>query len=100
VAAFFNTASTGFAATMNTYLNSLLDSNGSGTNGAVMAIENTLTSQNSGIDAQIAAIQRQLDSEKEQLTTSFEAMQSAQANAKSMTDLLKNTFSTSSSSSG
>jgi flagellar hook-associated protein 2 len=100
VAAFFNTASTGFAANMSSYLNTLVDSSGTGSNGAVTSIENTLTSQNSGIDAQIAAIQRQLATEKETLTAGFQVMQAAQTNAKSMMDLLKSTFSTSSSSSG
>lgn len=100
VAAFFNTASTGFAATMNSYLNTLTDSTGTGTNGAVMSMENSLTSQNSSIDAQIATIQRQLDSEKERLTASFQAMQAAQTQAKSMIDTITNAFKTSSSSSG
>jgi len=93
VAAFFTTATTGFAATMDTYLNSLLDTNGSGSNGALMSISNTLTSQNAGIDTQIAQIQRQLTAQKERLSFSFQAMQAAQSNAKSMMDLLKNSFS-------
>jgi flagellar hook-associated protein 2 len=93
VAAFFNTASTGFAATMDSYLNTLLDTNGSGSNGALVAIENTLTSQNSSIDVQIAQIQRRLTAEKERMSASFQAMQVAQSNAKSMMDLLKNAFS-------
>ncbi len=99
VAAFFNTANTGFAATMGSYLKTLLDSNGTGTNSALVSMENTLTAQNSNIDTQIAQIQRQLDSEKERMTLGFQAMQAAQATAKSMMDLLKNTFSNSSSSS-
>jgi len=96
VAAFFNTASTGFAAKMGSYLSTLLDSQGTGTNSALVSMENTLTAQNSNIDTQIAQIQRQLDSEKERMTAGFQAMQAAQANAKSMMDLLKNTFSSSS----
>jgi flagellar hook-associated protein 2 len=100
VAAFFNTASTGFAANMGSYLNTLVDSSGTGSNGAITSIENTLTSQNSGIDAQIAAIQRQLVTEKETLTAGFQVMQAAQTTAKSMMDLLKSTFSTSSSTGG
>lgn len=97
VAAFFNTASTGFAATMDNYLSTLLDSNGSGTNGVVTSIVNNLTAQNVSIDTQIAQIQRRLDSERERMTTSFQAMQIAQSNAKSMIDVLKNAFLSSSS---
>ncbi|MBK9991785.1 MAG: flagellar filament capping protein FliD [Verrucomicrobia bacterium] len=93
VAAFFNTTSTGFAAKMDGYLTTLLDSSGTGTNGAITALVNNLTSQNVGIDRQIAQIQRQLDSEKERMTISFQAMQIAQSNAKSMMDVLKNAFS-------
>jgi len=100
VAAFFNTEKTGFAATMDNYLNTLTDASGTGSNGALTSMENTLTSQNSNIDTQIAQIQRQLDSEKASMTAAFQAMQTAQANAKSMTDLLKSTFSNSSSNSG
>ena len=100
VAAFFSTAGTGFAASMDSYLNTLLDSNGSGSGGALMAIENTLTSQNSSVDVQIAQIQRQLAREKETLTASFQAMQAAQTQAKSMMDLLKNTFSNGTSTNG
>ena len=99
VAAFFNTASTGFAATMGSYMSKLLDSNGTGTNSALVSMENTLTTQNSNIDTQIAQIQRQLDAEKERMTAGFQAMQAAQATAKSMMDLLKNTFSNNSSNS-
>ncbi len=98
VAAFFTTASTGFSATMDTYLNTLLDTNGSGSNGALASITNTFTSQNASIDLQIVQIQRRLASEKELLTASFQAMQAAQSNAKSMMDLLKNAFSTNSNS--
>jgi len=99
VAAFFNTTSTGFAANMDAYLSTLLDSNGTGTNSILMSMENTLTSQNSNIDTQIAQIQRQLDAEKARMTTSFQAMQAAQAQAKSMIDTLNNTFKTNSSNS-
>jgi len=99
VAAFFNSTSTGFAATMDSYLTTLLDTNGSGTNSVLKSMENTLTSQNSNIDVQIAQIQRQLDAEKERMTLSFQAMQAAQAQAKSMIDTLNNTFKTNSSSS-
>ena len=98
VAAFFNTASTGFSATMDTYLNTLLDTNGSGSNGALASITNTFTTQNSSIDLQIAQIQRRLASEKELLSASFQAMQAAQSTSKSMITLLQNTFSTTSNS--
>jgi flagellar hook-associated protein 2 len=98
VAAFFNNANTGFAATMGSFLSTLLDSSGTGTNSALMSMENTLTTQNSNIDTQIAQIQRQLDSEKATMTASFQAMQTAQMNSKSMIDLLNNTFNNNSSS--
>jgi flagellar hook-associated protein 2 len=94
VQAFFNTASTGFTANLNKYLGSLLGSDGTGTDGALMMMKNTLTSSNSSIDAQIAAIQRQLDSEKARLTTGFQAMQTAQQNAKTMSSALTSAFGT------
>jgi flagellar hook-associated protein 2 len=94
VAAFFNTASTGFAATMDSYLSKLTDS--SSTTG-ITSMESKYTAKNTSIDAQIAQIQRQLDSERASMTTSFQAMQTAQTNSKSLIDLLKSSFSSSSS---
>jgi len=94
VAAFFNSASTGFAATMDAYLTKLTNT---GTTGAITSMENSYTAKNSSIDAQIAQIQRQLDSERARMTAGFQAMQSAQQNSKSLIDMLNNTFNKSSS---
>jgi flagellar hook-associated protein 2 len=97
VAAFFNTSSTGFTAVMDTYLTSLAGTDGTST-GSLSTLSDHLVSANAGIDNQIAQIQRQLDSEKARLIASFQAMQTAQANSKTMLDTLKNSFSSSSSS--
>jgi flagellar hook-associated protein 2 len=97
VQAFFNTANTGFAATMNKFLGTLMGSDGTGTDGALSMMKNTLTGNNASIDQQIAAIQRQLDSEKERLSIGFQAMQNAQQNAKTMSDALTNAFGSNSS---
>jgi flagellar hook-associated protein 2 len=93
---FFNTASTGFAASMKTYLGTLISASGT-TNGAVASMESGYTKTNKDIDNQIVVIEARLAEEKTSMTTAFEAMQTAQANAKSMMDLLKSTFSSSSS---
>jgi flagellar hook-associated protein 2 len=95
VDAFFNTASTGFAATMKSFLGKLISSEGT-SNGAVTTMADSYTKANGDIDKQIATIQTRLAAEKERMTTAFQAMQTAQTNAKSMMDLLKSTFSNSS----
>ena len=77
---------------MSKFLSTLTGSNGTGTDGALSMMKNTLTGSNASIDQQIAAIQRQLDSEKARLTIGFQAMQNAQQNAKTMSNALTNAF--------
>ncbi len=82
-AAFFNTASTGFAAAVNANLNQVL-----GLSGPIAVSSGTLNSQNNRIEQQIAALQTQLDRERAQLTAAFQAMQDAQNTAQTQMDYL------------
>ncbi|MFT3869101.1 MAG: flagellar filament capping protein FliD [Nibricoccus sp.] len=91
VAAFFNTATTGFSAMMDTYLTSLAGNAGM-SNGALTSMSDRLLNSNASIDKQIDQIQRRLDAEKARLTASFQAMQTAQSNAQSIIKTLKNSF--------
>jgi len=95
VAAFFNSASTGFATTMDTYIGKLT---ATGNSGAIASMESNYAAKNTSIDAQIAQIQRRLDSERTSMTAGFLAMQTAQQNSKSLIDMLNNSFNKSSSS--
>jgi flagellar hook-associated protein 2 len=94
VEAFFKTASTGFAARLETFNTTLLGSSGTGTGGALGSQKETLTKGNTSIDQQIANIERQLASEKSRLEASFLAMEQAQATIKNMQSQLTSAFST------
>jgi len=97
VEAFFTNSTTGFASVMDTYLTSISGTDGTST-GAVSKMSDQLLKSNLSIDTQIAQIQRQLESEKARLIAGFQAMQTAQQQAKSMIDTITNAFKTSSSS--
>lgn len=96
VQAFFNTSSTGFAASINNFLGNLISSAGT-TSGAVAKMEDTYTKQNSNISQQITTIQSRLENQKQQMITAFQAMQTAQQNAKTMIATLTNSLKSSSS---
>jgi flagellar hook-associated protein 2 len=85
VAAFFQTASTGLVAQMQTFLTKV-----SGQNDDQKA---SLTRNNTDIDSQIAAIQRRLDLQRQMLTDSFIAMENAQSSLKTQSAALTSAFS-------
>lgn len=81
---FFTHSSTGFAAKFDTLLGSLGDTND--------AAQVNFTKTNSDLDRQIADLQRRLDQQRELLTSSFLAMESAQAKLQSQGQALTNAF--------
>ena len=86
VADFFQTATTGFNAQMQTFLTKI-------------GVQNTdqtdrLTKNNTDIDSQIAAIQRRLDLQRQLLTDSFVAMENAQSKLKTQSAALTSAFPT------
>lgn len=97
VAAFFNTASTGFAARLKSAVDLI-----AGTDlqkGLIDARQTKISAQNKSLDDQIAAIERQLAQQREMLTASFVAMEGAQQTYTSIqTQLTKSFFSDSTSS--
>ncbi len=99
VAAFFNTASTGFAAKFDDFAKKVMGSTGTGTDGWLATQTQTINNQNESIDDQIAQIERRIESEKSRLTASFTAMEEANARIKTMQQQLSSAFSTSSSTS-
>lgn len=88
VEAFFQTTSTGFAATLTTMLDRMSTSN--------TGQQDRLTKTNSGLDQQIADVQRQLAAEKDRLTQNFVAMETAQAQIQQQGSALTNAFGSSS----
>ena len=90
VASFFQTASTGLTAQVQTFLTKISAQNGTQ--------QDQLSKDNTDIDAQIATIQRRLDQQRAALTASFVAMESAQSLLKTQSDALTKAFSTTSSS--
>jgi len=90
VEAFFTTASTGFAAKLDTKLTSLIKSD--------QDSQDRLTKTNTNIDQQIAAMQRRLEQQRQLLTNSFIAMETAQSQIQQQGKALSNAFSSSSSS--
>lgn len=89
VAEFFQTASTGLAKSMGTYLTTL------GTQNSEQ--QKRLTKSNVDLDTQIANIERRLALQRSVLEASFIAMESAQATLKSQGDALTKAFSSNSS---
>lgn len=90
VSALFNTASTGIASALKSYVTTISDFNDD---------QKDLRNQaNTDIDAQIAAIERRLEQQREQMTAAFISMESAQSKIQSQSSALTNAFSSSSSS--
>ncbi len=92
VAAFFSTASTGFAARIKSSVDLI-----AGTDllkGYIDTRQTKISANNKSIDDQIAAIERQLEQQRELLTSSFIAMETAQSSYNNMqTQLTKSFFS-------
>jgi flagellar capping protein FliD len=84
VADFFQAASTGLAAKMQTFLTKISVQN--------TAQQTRFTATNNDLDAQMATIQRRLDQQRALLTASFVAMESAQSQLKSQSDALTRAF--------
>lgn len=97
---FFSTATTGFASVLSTYITKIAGSDSDSTSGTeISTITSNITKENTSIDAQISAIQTRLESERQRMIAAFQAMQTAQANAKSMIETLTSISKSSSSSS-
>ena len=99
VEAFFKSASTGFAARLETFNTTLLGTSGTGSGGLLGSQKDTLTKGNTSIDTQIANIERQLASERSRMEAGFLAMETAQATIKNMQSQLTSAFSGTSTSS-
>ncbi len=97
VEAFFKSATTGFAARLETFNTTLLGASGTGTGGLLGSQKETLNKGNTSIDTQIANIERQLASERSRMEAGFLAMENAQATIKNMQSQLTQAFSSSSS---
>ena len=101
VASFFGNATTGFASQVTKYADTILGT-GSGGTGLLKAQQTMLTNTNKSIDQQIARLQQQINAEQARLTSSFEAMESAestiQSQAAALTKALVSNSSSSSSS--
>lgn len=91
VEAFFQTASTGFAAKFTTKLTNVTASNDDQ--------QSRYTKANSDLDTQIADINRRLDQERAQMEAAFIRMEDAQSTIKQQQTTLTNAFGSSSSSS-
>lgn len=85
VASFFQTADTGFAARINSYLDKISDLNDTQ--------QKNLNKANTQLDDQIAAIERRLEQERSLMESSFLKMESAQATLKSQQEALDRAFS-------
>ncbi len=81
---FFTRSATGFAAKFDTILDSLGETND--------AAQKQITRTNADLDRQIADLQRRLDQQRELLTSSFLAMESAQAKIQQQGTALTNAF--------
>lgn len=90
VESFFTTAATGFAARFDTLLGSLIDSGD--------ASQENLAGANADLDRQIADLERRLEQQRQILTSSFIAMETAQAQIQQQSTALANAFGTGSSS--
>ncbi len=90
VAAFFSTASTGFASRIKSAVDLI-----AGTDfekGYIDARQTKISAGNKSLDDQIAAIERQLEQQRELLTASFIAMESAQSSYNNMQTQLTKAF--------
>lgn len=84
VTEFFQTASTGMTAQLDSYLTNIKGRNNDQ--------EDLLVKNNTDIDRQIADIKRRLDRQRATLTASFVAMENAQSRLKSQSDALTRAF--------
>ena len=84
VAEFFQTSTTGWAATLSTYVDQISTANG--------LQETRLNTANTSLDTSIGNLQRRLDQQRAALTASFIAMESAQSLLKSQSTTLANAF--------
>ena len=98
VSSFFGNTSTGFASQISQYADVILGT-GSGGTGLLKAQQSMITNTNKSIDQQIATLQQQINAEQARLTSSFEAMESAestiQTQASALTKALGSTTTTS-----
>lgn len=88
---FFKTASTGFAAKINTLATNILGT-GTSSTGWINTAKNTLTNSNTSIDKQIEVIQRQLDSQRARMEASFQAMEESQSKLQQMQTQIAKAF--------
>ncbi|HEY9155901.1 MAG TPA: flagellar filament capping protein FliD, partial [Opitutaceae bacterium] len=98
VAAFFGNATTGFASQISQYADTILGT-GSGGTGLLKAQQTMLTNTNKSIDQQIATLQQQINAEQARLTSSFQAMESAESTIQSQAAALTKALGSTSSSS-
>ncbi|HTD67358.1 MAG TPA: flagellar filament capping protein FliD [Candidatus Limnocylindria bacterium] len=84
---FFTNSTVGLGAVFNTYLDKTI-----GENGSLVNRQTRLTAQSKGIDTQIADMERQVLANKARLTTSFIAMETAQASINQQLQYLQRTF--------
>lgn len=91
VEAFFKTASTGFAARIDSFATTILGT-GTTSTGLLNTQKKTLNNANTSIDKQIADIERRLVSERSQLEASFIAMERAQSTTQQQQQQLANAF--------
>jgi flagellar hook-associated protein 2 len=89
VAAFFQTAQTGFGSIMSSAINDIIGENTSE--------QATLQGQSSTLSDQITTMQNQLDAEQSQLETEFQAMETMLAQMQNESSTLSSMYSTSSS---
>jgi flagellar hook-associated protein 2 len=85
VAAFFQTAQTGFGSIMSSTINDIISQNTGETQ--------TLQNQNSALSDQITTMQNQLDAEQSQLETEFQAMETMLASMQSESSTLSSMYS-------
>lgn len=88
VAEFFQTSTTGWAATLSTYVDQISTANA--------LQEDRLNAANTSLDTSMGNLQRRLDQQRAALTASFIAMESAQSLLKSQSTTLANAFPSSS----
>lgn len=98
VSSFFGNATTGFASQITKYADTVLGT-GSGGSGLLKAQQTMLTNTNKSIDLQIARLQQQINAEQARLTSSFQAMESAESTIQSQSAALTKALGSTSSSS-
>lgn len=91
VESFFKTASTGFAARIDSFATTILGT-GTSSTGLLNTQKRTLNTSNTSIDKQIADIERRLVSQRSQLEAGFIAMERAQSTTQQQQQQLGNLF--------